>query len=296
MKITGRVLLTLILTLFLSACASVQTVEYADKIADAGIAYADTLPQLYDESFVIKVTANTLYLDQQRTDLPTSSREQFLTASNNKLTARLAILRDFKRHASLLRSYFLGIKSITQSDAATGLLDSTKDVVEKLSELRRTKLGKQSLDGKKIEERMVPIMKLVVAVHKNNVLNKELKARAPAIERELALQKAVLTVLKEQMMADKDLQVEIEERNPLVFQYIANKPLPRNWNDRRIAMFRHTIEIESLGIAEKAADNLHQSWVAFAERRVDESRLSLLTQDIKAFVDLMKDIKAANKK
>lgn len=137
-----------------------------------------------------------------------------------------------------------------------------------------------------------PWVKLGVAAYQNAVLRRELEERGEAVERELELQRAALTAISEQMLADKDLQIQVEDRNPLFADYLGEGTLPSNWSERRITAFRRTAEFESLNAAAKAAGNLHESWIAFVENRLDASSLLLLIRDIEELVQLAEKIRA----
>lgn len=277
----------------LSACTAVSKVEKADSLANAGVAFADSVPAFIDESFVLAVTANSLTLKQSRSDLTEEERIVRLQVSDDLLAERLTILRDLKRHALLLRSYFIAIKAIIQSDAASGITDQTKNIVMRLGELSPT-IKDASIGGTSISDFIEPAVKLVIASYQNTVLRRELDARADAIERELALQQAALSAIRDQMIADKDLQVQIEERNPIFEDFVGSASLPGNWSDQRVTAFKKTIGFESYDIAAKAASGLHENWIAFAEDRLDERTLLLLIRDIEALVQLSAKLTSAD--
>ena len=288
-----RGFVALVTLVVLPACSAVDKVGKADSLANAGIAFSDAVPAFIDESFVLAVTADSLTLMQTRPDLTEDERSIGLQASDDALAARLTILRDLKRHALLLRSYFMAIKAITQSDAASGITEQTKTIVARLGELSPT-IRDASIGGAPISDFIGPAVNIVVASYQNAVLRRELEERADTIERELALQQAALTAMRDQMIADKDLQVQIEERNPIFLTFVGNDPLPRNWSDQRVAAFKRTIGFESYDAAAKAAGDLHDSWIAFAEDRLDEGTLLLLIHDVEALVQLSEKIASAD--
>jgi len=268
--------------LVLAGCSS-QRIENAGRLADAGVAFADSVPAVIDESFVLAVTADSLTIAKARENLPQADRLETLKTSDDALTARLAILLDLKHHAQLLRSYFIALGALAQSDAATGITGSTQNIVNRLSDLG-LKIGDAQIGPAKVSDLIEPTVNFAVAAYQNIALRRELEERGHAIERELALQQAVLAALTDQMMADKALQIRVENRNPLVFEYAGDGALPRDWNARRIAAFRQTINLQSLDVAAKAADNLHQSWIAFVEDRLDDGSFLRLLKDVDELV------------
>ncbi len=276
-----------------AGCASSQRIENAGRVADAGVAFADSVPAVIDESFALSVTANSLGLADSRPELTEDERSQRLQTNDALLIQRLEILRGLKRHAQLLRSYFVALGALVQSDATTGISNATQNIVKRLSDVGLD-LSKKELAGVPIADFIQPAVEFGVATYQNVALTRELKERGHIIERELELQRAALGIIGDQMMSDKDAQLEHDVRAPLFMEYVAGTSLPGNWNDRRIAAFRQTIDLQSLNAAAAAADNLHQSWIAFAENRLDEGSLLRLLRDVEEFAALADKLKAKN--
>lgn len=288
-------ILTLIGIGVLTGCAGTQTINKADQFALNGVAFADSIAPLVDESFVLAVTADSLVLAQARGDIPdTELRGTQLKKSDKHLETRLKILRDLKRHANLLRSYFIAIKAITQTDAASGITDATKGLVEQMSKLE-PKIAEATIGDTSVADFIEPSVKLAVAGYQNTVLRRELSARADTIDRELGLQDAALTALYEQMRADKELEILVEVQNPIFRAYTGAGKLPSNWSKQRVDAFKLIIEIDSYETAVKAAKALRQSWQALSEDRLDSATLLDLTQLVQEMVALAKKIKADKK-
>lgn len=275
---------TLVL-LGLTGCGSTASVNQAGRLADAGIAYADAVPTFYDESFALAGAADSLVLEQNRNLLMPDERIDALTRSDTLLSERLQILRDLKAHARALRAYFVALKSLIGSEGAGQISEATKGLIDRLGKLHEP-IAAATIGDRAVSEFVDPVVSLAVAAYQSRALHEELEARAETVERELALQKAAINALGEQMLADWDLQVQIEERNPLQFEFAEDGPLPPDWSERRIASLKKTAHLATLEVAAKAAENLHQSWIAFAEGRVGEGSLLLLIRDIEELVQL----------
>lgn len=280
-----------LLLLALAGCGATATINQAGHFADAGIAYADAVPAFYDESFVYAATANSLILAQTRDDLPAAERGETLGTHDAELSERLTILRDLKAHAATLRAYFIALKALAQTDAGGEISDATQGLVDRLGKLSPTISG-ANIGGTPIADFIQPAVSLAVAAYQSAALRHEVEERGAAIERELALQEAAVAAIGEQMLADWDLQVQIEQRNPLTRAFISDAPLPGNWSDRRIELLRLSANIDSFNAASKAADSLHQSWIAFAEGRLGEDGLLLLLRDVEELVQLATKLKA----
>lgn len=275
-----------------TGCAGTQTINKADQFALNGIAFTDSVAPFVDESFVLAVTADSLVLTQARESiLEPGLRGAQLKQSDIHLEKRLKILRDLKRHANLLRFYFISIKAITQTDAATGITDTAKGLVNQMTELD-PKIAKAAIGDIPVSDFIEPAVNLAVAGYQNKVLRQELSVRADIIDREIGLQEAALTALYEQMRADKELQISYEVKNPIFRAYTATKKLPGNWTQQRVDAFKLIIEIDSYEKAVKAVQALRQSWQAFAENRLDSATLSDLTRLIQEMVALAGKIRA----
>src|SRR5215468_7028741 len=112
-----RSMLAVLTVLATAGCAVGDRTENAGKLADAGVAFADSVPAVIDESFALAVTADSLVLADARPDLTEEER-----------SAKLQ-----QQDARLLRSYFIALGALVKSDATTGISDATKNVVDRLS-------------------------------------------------------------------------------------------------------------------------------------------------------------------
>jgi hypothetical protein len=278
---TGRT--AAVLALFALAACATQRIEKAGQVANAGVAFADAVPAVLDESFVLSVAANSSVLAADQPRLTPAQRETDLTTHDQALKAQLPILHDLKTHARLLRSYFIALGAIVSSDATTGISAATGKIVSELSKAG-VDLSKKQVGGFPISDAIQPAIDFAVATYQNAVLSNELRERGHTIERELELQRAALSLIGEQMRADADARIEHELRKPVFTDYVNATPLPSDWTERRIAAFRQTADLDSLNKAVAAAENLHNSWIAFAQDRLDEASLLQLLKDIDELV------------
>ncbi len=277
--------------LLLSACASIQSnISNGASFASAGIVYIDAIPAILDESFMLTVKANSQQLLMSRDVLTEDERMAQLEASDELLETRLELLHDLNTHALWLRSYFLSLKALTASENASGINNVAQDLVTQMGALRPA-IAAMSIGGVQISGLMDPAINLAVGTHQNAALNNELKVRGNAIERELALQKAVMSILVDQMKDDAQLLNEIENKNPVFDEYVAAKKVSDKWRKKRVAAFKQTVELQSLESINKAADNLHGSWIAFVEKRDVAGTMELLIQDIEQVLSITRQFK-----
>jgi hypothetical protein len=263
----------------LGGCASTRArVKSGDAFATAGITYVDALPAILDESFDLTVAANSLSLSQARAELTQQERVDRLKTNDELLEKRLRLLRDIRQHALTLRSYFIALKALSEADNATGMSDTTSGLIKRLADLH-PKIAGSTIGGVSPQELISPLVKLAVGKFQSSVLTQELNAHGPAIERELALQEALIRALVDDMRDNTVLVIQAEEHR--VFNaFVESGKLPGDWRARRTAAFRSTSEIASLNDLQQAAANLHDTWIAFLENRTTPLSLDLLIEDI----------------
>lgn len=274
----------------LSACASTQSnISNGAGFASAGIAYVDATPAILDESFALTVATNSHQLIMARDPLTEEEREDALERMDDLLKQRLALHRDLKTHSLLLRSYFLSLKALTASDSASGIDAAAQDVVTRMNTLHPSIA---QAGGGKIQALISPAVNMAVGTFQNAALNKELKAHGDAIERELDLQKAAIEIIVEQMQDDAQLIIQIEQLNPIADEFVTASKVSDNWSDKRISAFKQTVKLQSLDDINKAASNLHSSWITFVEKRDSAGTLGLLVQDIEQMLSIARQFQS----
>ena len=287
--LSGRLvpLSVFVLAVLLQGCATSGRLGGFDDLAEAGVAYADAIPALLDESFVATTTVDSLVLVQVRDTLEEDDRLKQLSVANASLRNRLDILGDLKRHVRLLRSYFLALQAIARTDAgASGLTTVTGDLVSRLGELH-PRLAGAKVGGTSIENFVGPGVQFVFNNYRVRLLNAELTRNAVAIERELDLQKAALQALGEAMEADLEAQVTASERDLVVLPFVSGDALPSDWTERRLAALIQRQELQSVDAAVRAAENLRMTFIALVENRLDQGTVSALFQDIQEILALV---------
>ena len=287
----ARVALCALLLLALSACGSARVSQF-DGFAAAGIKFTDTLPAVYDQSFETSVRTDSLVLREMRQKLPAGKdRLDEIGRSNKNLADRLAILGDLKAHATGLRAYFVALKALATTDAASGLTQATKDLAAGLGKLDAN-IAKATVGGLSISSFLSQAVPLAVAQYQSAALNTELKERAAVIERELNLQEAALAALAATMKSDLGVQLAVQERDEIVLPYARDGSLAGDWNEKRLEGFRRRLDLGVVDAAVNAAANLRLSYVALVENRLDEGSMALLIADINKLIALVEGVKA----
>ncbi|MFV1987926.1 MAG: hypothetical protein ACC682_11655 [Gemmatimonadota bacterium] len=273
---------------FGAACASGGArVARFDAFAEAGTQFADAVPAVLDASFEGAVATSSLALEQARPGLlllPDSVREtvmlEQLQQNDADLVTRLETLRDVKRHARLLREYFVALQALAQTGAeSSGLTDVTGGFVEALATVAPS-IGEATIGGQPVSELLPPVVDFAVTSFQSQVLEDELRRNAGAIERELALQVAFLTAVAETMASDYELVFAADDLDRIRTPYVRAGSLPRSWSDRRLGSFRRQSALSSVDAASRAAERLRTAFIQLVENRIDQATIAALFIDI----------------
>lgn len=274
-----RLLSVLLIVVSASACASARISQF-DKFALAGIKFTDSLPPVLDDSFRVAVETDSRILIETRRILSSEEdRLREIEASNENLGRRVTLLNDLKQHVRLLRSYFIAMMTLAKTDEASGISDAAEGIVASLGALDG-RISAASIGGLSVEEFIGQSASVAVSNFQSAALNRELRAHASAIDRELDILQAALTVLGSAMRADLEAQLAATERDEVIMPYVKSGTLPSDWNARRLEYFKRQLDISSVDSAADAARNLRLSFVALVENRLDDAGIALLLQDI----------------
>ena len=288
-------LLLLAICFLLSGCASVKINQFS-RFAELGSVYSEAVTGLTKEAGNVAIDADSAALMKARENLTPKERGDTIIEHNKLLRERIGLLRDLRRHTQLLRSYFLALAALARSDEPSGIGAASEDVVTSLGKMsdriRQAKVGNLP-----VSEFTGAIAKITVAQFKSAALEKELRDRAPIIERELDLQQAALQAMAEQMRTDLEVLQAREEALDVVDPFRATKDsLPSDWTKRRKELLNTHISLDSADAGAALARNLKLSFLALVENRLDLSDVEILFGDINEILTLIEDIQGTKTK
>lgn len=274
----------------LSFCAPARLSQFKG-FSQAGVSYVKASDAFLDEAGNAAIRGDSTLLLRARPDLDQAERRKQLLANNKLLRERLMLLRQLKEHGNLLGEYFeiLGLMADNKSTASLGT--SAQGVFAGLTKLspsiKAAKIGPVSIGD------VIPAaVGLVVAPIKVRTLENELKERGPAIEREVALQEAALTLLSRELRTDLTVLANTVESQQVVTPFAAATEVPSTWSAKRAEILNSQITSETADAAAKAAAKLRQSFQKLLANQFDPSTLSSLTAEIGALINLTGNIKA----
>jgi hypothetical protein len=283
-------LLLLAICFLLSGCASAKINQFS-RFAELGSVYSEAVTGLTKEAGNVAIDADSAALMKARENLTPKERGDTIIEHNKLLRERIGLLRDLRRHTQLLRSYFLALAALARSDEPSGIGAASEDVVTSLGKMS-DRIKQAKVGNLPVSEFTGAIAKITVAQFKSAALEKELRDRAPIIERELDLQQAA-----EQMRTDLEVLQAREEALDVVDPFRATKDsLPSDWTKRRKELLNTHISLDSVDAGAALARNLKLSFLALVENRLDLSDVEILFGDINEILTLIEDIQGTKTK
>jgi len=271
--------------MLLTACSTGRINQFR-RFADAGISYAEAVDALSREAASAAVDADSAVLARTRSSVPQDDRARTVLEHNQLIRQRVEVLADLRRHARLLGAYFVTLASMTDPDVPGEFSVTASDLVESLgvvgARLRTARVGDLA-----VADFTGSVVKISVAHLQAHVLQRELRARAAVLARELDLQHAAMHVVVEGMRADLAIVLRNQEKLDVVDPYRGNAKLPRNWAKRRREILTASTAIASAEAAGLAARRLGESFRAVVENRFGVAEYLSLMGDIQQTLDLI---------
>jgi dynactin complex subunit len=288
----------LAISFLLFSCASAKINQFS-RFSELGSAYSEAIMGLTKEAGNVAIDADSTALVKAREVLTPKERGETIIEHNKLLRERIELLRDLRRQAQLLRSYFQALAALAKTDAPSGIGAAAEGVVSSLGKISE-RIKDAKVGALPVSEFIGPVVKIVVAQFQRGALEKELRVRAPIIERELDLQQAALQAIANQMRTDLQVLQQREEALEVVDPFRATKDsLPSDWTKRRKELLNAHISLDSVDTGVELARNLKLSFLALVEDRLDVSDVETLFGDINEILTLIEDIqgtKSKNKK
>ncbi len=289
-----RLLPALILGIAAAGCASSTDTARLDEVAEAGIAYADKVPRLLDRAFELAASVDSGALVQARPGLSAEQRRKALREFDAAMAERLEGYVAAKGHNDLLKSYFVALQTLVEPEGRKGFGDAAKRLTAELGKLspriRKARMGDVSVGGL-----VEPAAEIAVASFRSAALRRELEARGATIERELALQQALVSALARQVRADREVLSTRFRDDEVLEPYVSAARLPKTWPARRLRSLRGAGDVEAARAAERAIGSLRQAYVAALEGRLDSTRAAELATTVEGFVELVSRLGAGAK-
>lgn len=284
----------LIAALVLSSCASGQRIGYANQFAEEGVKFTQTLPAFYNEYFRLAINADSATLVAAR-DLSGAAPERLqneLKKADDDLKRTGALVKGLTEHAGLLRSYFAEIQRLTSEDVGQGVGAATAALVGEIGRVR-SDFGQGSPLGVPVGEVAQPVGNFVVVALKSKALKRELEDHGETIDRELAVQEAILNKLGRSMVSNSEAWMTGALINPVYEQYRdESKSLGMGWYRKRERYLTNSSAIESAQQAEQAMKALRVAWRELAGGGPEGSTVMRLIGHVDATIAMINALNA----
>lgn len=286
-KYTYHIIIALGIIL-ICGCTSTR-INHFQQFAEAGKAYSDAIAVLTDEAGKAAINADSLILMKTREHLTKKKRTDTVLEHNRLLKERLSLLADLRRHALLLKSYFVALSALASSDSPSGIGEAAKGVVNSLGELS-DRIKNAKVGNLAVNDFTGSITSIIVANFQRSALENELELRAKIIEKELDLQQAAFSAISKQLKTDLEAVILDNEKREIVAKYRDNKPLPKDWAKKRQEILSSSISLASADAAADAAKSLKLAFVSLIENKFTITDIDSLIKDINEILTLIEKI------
>jgi hypothetical protein len=272
----------------LPACTTARLDQFA-RFAETGVAYAGAIDALTEEAIDATIDADSAVLVRTRDALPARDRQETVLEHNALLKERAALLRDIRRHAALLRGYFVALAALAESDAPAAIAAETEALAASIDALG-ARLGAAGV-GERAGDAAGAAAEIVVARFQRQALEDELRKRAPLLQRQLELQHAAMQVIADELGADLEALANQRELAEIVEPYRSSGSLSRSWAARRREILAAASAAESADAAASAAAALQQSFRALVENRYTAADTRAVLADVNAIITLVERVR-----
>jgi hypothetical protein len=274
-------------------CATARLNQFRG-FSQAGVAYVNASQAVTDEAGTAAISASSATLIKARPDLAEKDRRDAIVQADDDVRQRLVILHQVSSHAQLLQSYFQTLADMVDSKAPQDIGAAAQGLYNSIATIGKP-LASATIGKEKVADFIPAVENIVVQNIKVKELETELRARAPAIERELATQEAILGALAKDMNDNLTITLQVQETETVIKPFASNGPLPPDWPARRDQLLVGNAAAHSAGTARNAAKALRASFVRLVAGNLSESDISSLVSEINSLLDLAGKIKGITK-
>jgi hypothetical protein len=274
------------------ACAAPRAEQF-HQFAQAGIAYAGAVDALARDAGDAAINADSAVLERARDGLESKEeRQQAVLEHDQLLKERLAILADLSRHAQLLAAYFSGLDALAASrqPAAAAAGAAAQELVRSMGVLS-SRIRDARIGAEPVARFSGAVTGIVVGNLQSAALERELRLRGPALERELDTQRAAMQAIAEALRTDLAVALDQQELIEIVEPFRGEARLARTWHRRRREILAASTAAASADAGVAAAAALKDSFTALAGGTLSSWSIAGLLADVGQVLDLLERVK-----
>jgi hypothetical protein len=232
-----------------AGCGTARVNQFR-QFSVAGVAYADAVGPLTEAAALAVVDVDSDVLMQTHGDLPRAERRQAVLRQNAEAMRRVAVLADIARQARLLRSYFVALGGLAESDAPSEIGTAAQSVFKNLDQVSE-RVRAATVGDQPVDQFMGQAVPIVVAEFRRAALERELRARAETLWAYLEIQEAAIRAVVETLRDDLRGSLNARETREVVQPFLGDK-LPKGWRKTRREVLTSRVQVASADAAARA--------------------------------------------
>ncbi len=287
-----RLLVLVLAALAAAGCATTANINRFKAFSDLGRDYESAVLKVIDQAAQANIDADSQRLINSRELLPNTAQRQtnILNADQAVLETTRAYNR-LKVQANLLSDYFIALGALASFDGDSAIGTSAGNLVSSLQSLSPS-LENLTIGQATPSSLIGGAASLVVSGIRSRRLSEELRRNGAVIDRQLALQSAVLELLARQIRQDQQVLSERTMLDQVVAPYAGSGSLPGNWaGQRRTLLLQASVAAAPAEQAVILSRRLRIAFQALAEGRMEPGDLASYAADLSRLVGLIEQIR-----
>jgi hypothetical protein len=290
--------------LLIGIAACTHTIKQSEEFSDVGVKYADAVVELLDitTETVIEDDSNTLLYLQDLTSLEDKKEERkelekFLNEHDDKLSALLATLGQFRIYTRTLKGYFVNLQALAGTDAPESTAKAVAELSASINHASKSLRKSENLLINDTEKNALAVLgRLVSKGVQSAMLREALERDAPIIGEQLLLHEKLLAKLAGILKHSANKRYEIDRKIKVLKPY-KNKEITNieEWKKARENLLKSTFFVTSLDKATKASQQMRVIWEGILEGKTDLGSIGLLLEDINEITAVTRQLKEAVK-
>jgi hypothetical protein len=272
----------------LAACGTPPPTEY-QPVAQAGAAFAQSVPPLLESALNQAISANSATLIMERSTASAEARRTAVLEANSAYRELRKIFADVANHARLLKAYFVAMAALADTSGDGAIATTAEGLVDEIGVLSPT-IADFEIGGRSIASITGSAAPLVVADLRSAALERELRANGDAVVSAIELQRAFLQAVASDLESQLDAQQQDQEFESVVEPYLASASLPSNWAQLRAAALQQSPSVSTLSAAASTAENLKIAFVAMAQGNTSDGLFTQVRNDAQNLAALVQAI------
>lgn len=281
-----------VISIFIVGCSS-NTLTKSQDMSASGIAYADSVNELLDETVKQVIDFDSKELLKTRSG---SDREKMLKEKNSALTKLIKEINHFRYQTSLMKNYFINLQALAESTVADDIGVSVGEISGTIQYLNHR--PKNADDVKRINKQLTEedegyiatLTGMMVRSHFAANIEAALKRDAPVIGTQLLFQEKqldhILSILQDRLALGSKIHLVEKVRSPYID---TETPIEDEemWITHRREWFEMRQAASVFSDVKEAHKALRVAWEDILRGKQDVGSVSIMLEDVNEFVSTL---------